>query len=57
LQIDTALILDLGKSIRNLTTVKTTIDMARNLNLKLVREIVNFVLSEVKLKESGSDVS
>jgi EAL domain-containing protein (putative c-di-GMP-specific phosphodiesterase class I) len=57
LQIDTALILDLGKSIRNLTTVKTTIDMARNLNLKLVGEVVNFVLSEVKLKESGSDVS
>ncbi|MFT6087264.1 MAG: EAL domain-containing protein (putative c-di-GMP-specific phosphodiesterase class I) [Glaciecola sp.] len=57
MQIDTALILDLGKSIRNLTTVKTTIDMARNLNLKLVGEVVNFVLSEVKLKESGSDVS
>jgi EAL domain-containing protein (putative c-di-GMP-specific phosphodiesterase class I) len=57
LQIDTALILDLGKSIRNLTTVQTTIDMARNLNLKLVGEVVNFVLSEVKLKESGSDVS
>lgn len=31
--------------------------MARNLNLKLVGEVVNFVLSEVKLKESGSDVS
>ncbi|MFT4731249.1 MAG: EAL domain-containing protein (putative c-di-GMP-specific phosphodiesterase class I) [Gammaproteobacteria bacterium] len=57
MQIDTALILDLGKSIRNLTTVQTTIDMARNLNLKLVGEVVNFVLSEVKLKESGSDVS
>jgi EAL domain-containing protein (putative c-di-GMP-specific phosphodiesterase class I) len=57
LQIDTALILDLGKLIRNLTTVQTTIDMARNLNLKLVGEVVNFVLSEVKLKESGSDVS
>jgi EAL domain-containing protein (putative c-di-GMP-specific phosphodiesterase class I) len=56
LQIDTALIVDLGKSIRNLTTVKTTIDMATNLNLKLVGEVVNSVLSEAKLKESGSDI-
>jgi hypothetical protein len=38
------------------TSVKTTIDMARNLNLKLVGEVVNSVLSEAKLKESGSDI-
>ncbi len=56
MQIDTELIVDLGKSIRNLTTVKTTIDMATNLNLKLVGEVVNSVVSEAKLKESGSDI-
>jgi EAL domain-containing protein (putative c-di-GMP-specific phosphodiesterase class I)/GGDEF domain-containing protein len=55
LKMDKAFILDLDKSTRNLTIVKTTIDMARNLNLKVVGEGVESALIEAKLKESGCD--
>jgi EAL domain-containing protein (putative c-di-GMP-specific phosphodiesterase class I)/GGDEF domain-containing protein len=56
LKIDKSFILDLDKSTRNLAIVKTTIDMARNLNLKVVGEGVESALIETKLKESGCDI-
>lgn len=56
LKIDKAFILDLDKSTRNLTIVKTTIDMAKNLNLKVVGEGVESSSIEKKLKESGCDI-
>jgi EAL domain-containing protein (putative c-di-GMP-specific phosphodiesterase class I)/GGDEF domain-containing protein len=56
LKIDKVFILDLDKSTRNLTIVKTTIDMAKNLNLKVVAEGVESGSIEKKLKESGCDI-
>lgn len=56
LKIDKAFVLDLHLSQRNLTIVKTTIDMAKNLNLKVVAEGVESKLIEQKLIESGCDI-
>ncbi|WP_022941297.1 EAL domain-containing protein [Psychromonas hadalis] len=56
LKIDKAFILDLDRSERNLTIVKTTIDMAKNLNLKVVGEGVESAAIEKKLIESGCDI-
>lgn len=56
LKIDKVFILDLDQSTRNLTIVKTTIDMAKNLDLKVVAEGVESGSIEKKLKESGCDI-
>jgi EAL domain-containing protein (putative c-di-GMP-specific phosphodiesterase class I)/GGDEF domain-containing protein len=56
LKIDKMFILNLDKSIRNLTIVKTTIEMAKSLNLKVVGEGVESIAIEKKLKESGCDI-
>lgn len=56
LKIDKVFILDLDKSERNLTIVKTTIDMAKNLNLNVIGEGVESIFIEKKLKESGCDI-
>jgi len=56
LKIDKAFILDLDKSERNLTIVKTTIDMAKSLNLKVIGEGVESASIEEKLKECGCDI-
>jgi EAL domain-containing protein (putative c-di-GMP-specific phosphodiesterase class I) len=56
LKIDKMFILDLDKSTRNLAIVKTTIDMAKNLSLKVVGEGVESIAIEKKLKESGCDI-
>jgi len=56
LKIDKAFILDLDRSERNLTIVKTTIDMANNLNLKVVAEGVESKQIEQKLIDSGCDI-
>jgi EAL domain-containing protein (putative c-di-GMP-specific phosphodiesterase class I)/GGDEF domain-containing protein len=56
LKIDKMFILDLDKSARNLTIVKTTIDMAKNLSLKVIGEGVESSPIEKKLKESGCDI-
>jgi EAL domain-containing protein (putative c-di-GMP-specific phosphodiesterase class I)/GGDEF domain-containing protein len=56
LKIDKAFILDVDKSTRNLAIVKATIDMAKNLKLKVVGEGVESVFIEEKLKESGCDI-
>ncbi|MCP5080051.1 MAG: EAL domain-containing protein, partial [Psychromonas sp.] len=56
LKIDKAFILNLDSSERNLTIVKTTIDMAKNLNLKVVAEGVESKSIEKKLIDSGCDI-
>ena len=56
LKIDKMFISDLDKSVRNLTIVNTTIDMAKNLNLKVVGEGVESRSIEKKLIESGCDI-
>ena len=56
LKIDKGFILDLDKSTRNLTIVKTTIDMAKSLNLRVIGEGVESVSIEKKLKESGCNI-
>lgn len=57
LKIDKAFILDLDSSERNLTIVKTTIDMAQNLNLTVVGEGVESYEIEQKLVESGCNIA
>jgi len=57
LKIDKIFVLDLDSSQRNLTIVKTTIEMAKNLKLKVVAEGVESKLIEDKLIESGCDIS
>jgi len=56
LKIDKAFILDLDKSERNLTIVKTTIEMAKNLRLKVIGEGVESAAIEQKLKTCGCDI-
>jgi len=56
LKIDKAFILDLDKSVRNLTIVKTTIEMAKSLNLKVIGEGVESAAIERKLKACGCDI-
>ena len=56
LKIDKAFVLDLDRSERNLTIVKTTIEMAKNLQLKVVAEGVESKLIEDRLIESGCDI-
>tara|TARA_R110001583_G_scaffold112917_6_gene263157 strand:- start:44139 stop:46700 length:2562 start_codon:yes stop_codon:yes gene_type:complete len=56
LKIDKAFVLDLDHSSRNLAIVKATIDMAKNLKLKVVAEGVESKSIEQKLKESGCDI-
>lgn len=57
LKIDKAFILDLDSSTRNLAIVKATIEMAKNLNLKVIAEGVESRSIEQKLIESGCDIS
>jgi len=56
LKIDKTFILDLDESERNLTIVKTTIDMAKSLNLKVIGEGVESASIEEKLKECGCNI-
>ncbi|WP_413702343.1 EAL domain-containing protein [Psychromonas sp. KJ10-10] len=56
LKIDKAFILDLDHSSRNLAIVKATIEMAKNLKLKVVAEGVESKAIEQKLLESGCDI-
>lgn len=56
LKIDKAFILDLDHSSRNLAIVKATIEMAKNLKLKVVAEGVESKAIELKLSESGCDI-
>jgi EAL domain-containing protein (putative c-di-GMP-specific phosphodiesterase class I) len=56
IKIDKIFISDLDKSARNLTIVKTTIDMAKNLNLKIVAEGVESFPVVQRLKENGCHI-
>lgn len=56
LKIDKAFILDLDRSSRNLTIVKTTIEMAKHLNLVVVAEGVESKSIENKLIAHGCDI-
>lgn len=56
LKIDKAFILDLDRSSRNLTIVKTTIEMAKHLNLVVVAEGVESKSIEQRLIDTGCDI-